>query len=1338
MDGLGYNANSGGVGAGTVTSAGSHGGQGGTYNSTLSSTYGSVVAPTNLGAGGGSNDGGDAGGGAVILNVAGATTNNGFITASGLTKAAGGSIYLTTGTLAGSGTNQVNGGAAATYYAGGGGGGRIALVVTNGTSFGSIVNQAIGAHGVHSGARNDSYGGGGGTIYLKKQGDTHGTLMVDNGNEPSRIRFTDLPAGTYVFDAILCTNAGILNVKSGAILDMSSGTSLATETNSSRLIVGGDALIPPADFVIGNAVISFATNSMNTWTANVTVANGGILTHEANAADESFKLRLTIQGNLTVQSGGRIDVVGKGYWGGPAAAPGQGSGGGHGGQGAQWSQAISANLYGSVTAPDRLGSSGAAARGGGAIVLNVSGATTNLGTISANGAASTFGSGTGGGGAGGSVYLTTATLDGGGALSADGGLSSDHYSGGGGGGRIAIILTNSSTFGSGTISAAGGLGAQNWVIQDSRCAAAGTVYLKASDRAWGQLIVDNFDKGTNVAPKTLIATNVSDAAVGDVVIRNRGQLQVASNKTFTCYGSWSNGSVFVAEQVSTVTLAGKNTATVYANNSFYNLTCTNGGKTIYFQAGRTNTVSKGIVLTGDANSNLVLRSTAAPLTQQWKLNVQSTATTKTFDYVDVQDSDARPSFEKPTPVNYVDSGNNSNWNFAVAGQTNYWTGGSNTLWSESANWSLNAPPSISDAKASLTNGSPRYPYLGGPVTIYGELEIESGASLRTSNQTLTVNGAATVAGSLIAAGTETLTFNSNLTFSGAAAFTAAQSTVRLAGSGPQSVAAGGNTFHILDIGTVQPVTLTEAFTTRDLTFLSTSAEVAFQGGFTVHTMRLLAADGATLTFVAGQTYTVDNQFILRGTADDKVVLTAPGVWYLNVNGYASVRHADVANSDADGGRTVYAIQSTNSDGNENWDFGAASVWTGSSNGDFLNSNNWDSAQAPGAGTHVVFDGAYTHAPVLGVSTTVARLTVGLGSASMLTLNAPLMVTGDALIGPYGTLRHDNNTTAALYRLDLDVIGDFIMAEGGAINVNGLGFAYSQGPGKLLDYNGETSLAHGGTHAGQGGMGYWASSVATNTYGSTVWPLHLGSGAGNRSLGTDGGGAVKLDVTGAAHVDGDIRARGTDRTAEHGGAGAGGSIILRAASITGIGSVSARGGEALVQNGAGGGGGRIALYAMGAAGFGDLDVSARGGNGNSSRGAAGTVFLRDALYPQGRVLIDNGGLNSAQSVTPIPPMTNAVPDELKNATVIATNAARLVISTNATVQALTVAGATEFLDLGAAGTVLSVKALSVNGTAYTKAGLYTKSDWNGFGPAPANVTGAGAIRIDAKGTVITFR
>ncbi|MDD5477349.1 MAG: hypothetical protein PHG87_03995 [Candidatus Omnitrophica bacterium] len=208
---------------------------------------------------------------------------------------------------------------------------------------------------------------------------------------------------------------------------------------------------------------------------DVTITGTGSITHSANTATKTNWLNLISMGSVMINSGGFIDVSGKGYSGGNGPGPGvtwlgyPTGGGAHGGNGGA-SASAGGVAYDNVLIPADMGSSGGSDNisnsngpaGGGFIKLNVSGTLTNNGSIIANGnngviQTSVYGTGAG---AGGGMYLLTGTLAGSGAFAANGGngyVGTGYVGGGGGGGRIAAYYTTYSYTGSAT--ATGGTGA---------------------------------------------------------------------------------------------------------------------------------------------------------------------------------------------------------------------------------------------------------------------------------------------------------------------------------------------------------------------------------------------------------------------------------------------------------------------------------------------------------------------------------------------------------------------------------------------------------------------------------------------------------------------------------------------------------------------------------------------------------------------------------------------------------------------------------------------------------------------------------------------------------------
>lgn len=160
--------------------------------------------------------------------------------------------------------------------------------------------------------------------------------------------------------------------------------------------------------------------------------------------------------------------------------------------------------------------------------------------------------------------------------------------------------------------------------------------------------------------------------------------------------------------------------------------------------------------------------------------------------------------------------------------------------------------------------------------------------------------------------------------------------------------------------------------------------------------------------------------------------------------------------------------------------------------------------------------------------------------------------------------------------------------GGLITGVGKGFQF-QGPGQA-NVNGQ-----GATHAGRG-VGNSAS-----VYGSIKSPEDYGSNgySATSSLGR-GGGQIKLVVTDTLSIEGTI-----DMSADSGNGGSGGSIFVKANTISGDGYMNVAGGSC-------GGGGRIAAVASTTYTF-TGTLSAIGGDSCSGNNGAAGRLVCECLY-----------------------------------------------------------------------------------------------------------------------------
>lgn len=244
----------------------------------------------------------------------------------------------------------------------------------------------------------------------------------------------------------------------------------------------------------------------------------------------------------------------------------------------------------------------------------------------------------------------------------------------------------------------------------------------------------------------------------------------------------------------------------------------------------------------------------------------------------------------------------------------------------------------------------------------------------------------------------------------------------------------------------------------------------------------------------------------------------------------------------------------------------------------------------------------------GYDVTVRGCTVTINGAH--TFNSLTIERNASKVG--GVVRH-----AAAFEpgMDLTVMTNVVIqgAEGSlvasAIDVSGVGYSGSSGPGKGTDADGG---AGGAGHGGAGGVGYVASGAGGVVYDALTAPVELGSGGGRElhynNAGGAGGGAVRLSVGGTLTIDGAVRANGNSGANNGGGGGSGGSLYLTAATLAGSGTISANGGNGIGSGswytGGGGAGGRVAIYVCNML-FPTARITATGGTGHRP-GGAGTI------------------------------------------------------------------------------------------------------------------------------------
>lgn len=508
---------------------GGYGGNGGLYTSVKGgSPYNNVnlKTPQELGSGTlpDGNAVGAAGGGYVRLDIANTLTVNGTIRADGQTGdlysysqisggGSGGSIYITTGTIAGGGaTISASGGSGAvyssSYYSNAGAGGRIAMIYDTDSYYEGIRTlisyERLRAFG---GMNYDDNAGAAGSIFMQKTMapglEANGRIYYNNGSNP-HVQLAETPVPMVTVDGFETRNQATLIVESADTYTLPSSTLLF------RLVAEGTVNIPSSDLTIADGGY-FEWRKNTTLTLNNLVINyGGVLTHSYNYTTQAYTLPVTAA-NFTLNGGGKVLLDKRGFR--YDYGPGSPSSGGA----AYGGKSLNANPYGSYSNPVDLGSGGGGGcSGGGLARFTVSGTTTLNGSILASGNSCSYP------GSGGTIYVDTDVLVGvTGTLRADGGNGGPS---GGSGGRIALLYnTDNAGVWDMNITAYGGL--------SSTDGAAGTIFFKDKDTdPNGHLVLKNLGRTYNAAVTTYLPTG---ATLDSVTVDRDAAVEIAQGQSFT-------------------------------------------------------------------------------------------------------------------------------------------------------------------------------------------------------------------------------------------------------------------------------------------------------------------------------------------------------------------------------------------------------------------------------------------------------------------------------------------------------------------------------------------------------------------------------------------------------------------------------------------------------------------------------------------------------------------------------------------------------------------------------------------------------------------------------------
>ena len=1220
---------------------GGYGGQGTGYDKQpVTPCYGSITKPVNLGTSGRSSN--HKGGGAVRLSVGGTLTVNGRIFAEGQTKTpldayyagAGGSIWVTADALAGAGEISASAGRHSNnYYAGGG---RVSLCLTGADkNFSDFIGQVYAYP-----SRNASLAvnaAAAGTVYYETaaDGEGQGRLVIDRGSTSGTLAaaaLTDiiLDDQEEAFNPreVVLANGASVQVTSGMRTNLAIGEKLTFAGNGKFIVKGASLDLTTATIdksgtavalfqLLGGTIIADTFTIPDTVnvkvsdessvdatllkvanggtltvdmplavTGDMTVENGGKVTHSSNTRDTHYRLTLTVNGNLTVDAGGKIDVSNKGYT--YQLGPGSSKsmyGSCHGGRSYYMAESqvdAAAVCYGSLIYPTDWGSGMKQSNqayqsdGGGAAKLTVAGTLTVNGEIVAYGSQNVpyYNS------AGGSVWIMAGSLVGtesSAVISASTGIRTNKYNYNlSGGGRVAIHLTNA---GAGFDGYAGSITAYGTMMDTKNAftaGGAGTVYLRTGDQAAneGTLIIDNGLPEGKTGGVTEISSSVLDTDVGSVVVRNGGRLKLLADQRLTVRGDWDvPPAAFSCEANGGLVFAGSGTSHVYGNLTVSAFICQTPGKEIVFGDGTTLTITAGgrLQLEGEDEHAVVLRSETAET--PWLLAVDATAA-QSVGQVSVSDCDASGG-TKITAVNSTLT-RTENWKdtTVVVGQTVTWTGGAGSgVWMATGNWDVERAPLATDrvviAPAAFS------PVLSDDFTAL-DLTVQEGAALDLGTRTFTIIGDLTVSGVVTAVRGGKLVANGSADFTGATIATQWLA-LELAGDGKavQPLAGGGCAF---DSVTILPnaagVTVSEGFATRRL---NCETDAAF-----------------ALSFAPGVTVEVGAKLTLKGPIA-LASTTAGEAWAMVVTGVRDV--CDI---------TVYDCSTDI--------VGSPVVWTGKVDSDFAKAGNWSTDTVPGEDDDVI----------IGAGTVKASAAIAVGSlwlknGAEVTIDKGGSTVRTVYLDSGATLTHSANAKEEKNRLVLDIGGNLVLEEFAAIDVTGKGYQLgSSAPGVPAPAN------SGGNYAGRSETHTALENIEGRTYGSFLAPTDLGAGGVN----TAGGGAILLTVAGEALVDGKMLSTGQKAGSFF--PGSGGTVSLTAFALRGTGVIAADGGE--FNDNYAASGGRIAVKLMGPdLSFADFDGKVHAYSSTLAsaivpytRGSAGTIYIETAADGEGRgqVVIDN--------------------------------------------------------------------------------------------------------------------
>jgi hypothetical protein len=1210
VTGHGYGSNTSYPGASTPGDAtgGAHIGLGGVWSGPQGSTYGSVYRPQESGAGAGN---GQAGGG-VIRIQAGAVLVNGNILAKsngGDRSGGGGSIWITTGTISGTGRIDAGSNNAPTY--GAGGGGAVAIEYTDPTSTLPVLASAAGT---------SSQGriGGAGSVYVKGPNSTYGDLTVDNAGQSGQatvlpslgtgMALTGTGGSTLVTDRsvnipayfaghwVQITSGGVVKGtwRIGTVTANSKTVTLTPNGNETISLAVGDAwqgvyrfdnvtlrgirletvgtdplLVANAETIASGTVEHELINA-----GSLDVKPGAVLTHRSG-----LQLSITTTNEMRVETAGSIDVSGLGYGSFTsypgASTQGDATGGAHMGLGGVWS-GPQGSAYGSVYRPQEAGAgAGNGPAGGGIIRIQAgSGAVIVDGTINAKGAGGDRS------GAGGSIWITTAKISGAGRIDASANNAPTY--GAGGGGAIAIEYTDPTSTVPTTASSTG-------TSSQGRLGGAGTIYVKGASATFGDLTVDNAGiSGQATILQSLGSGTALAGTSGNTLVTDRTSsipAYFAGNWVQVTSGGVVKGTWRIATiNAKTVTLTpnGPETISLAVGDlwqgvyQFDTIRVINGGK-----LSSSDPILSGTALNVQGPADLQSPITTGSVTISGAVTaVQITATdmtvnsgaTLTQGATDALRLNLSGTLTVQGNIDVTGHGYGSFTSYPGASTQGDATGGAHIglggVWSGPQGSTYGSVYRPQESGAGAGNGP-----AGG-----GVIRIQAGAVL--------------VNGNILAKGS-----GGDRSGGGGSIWI---TTGKISGTG--RIDAGSNAAPTYGAGGGGAVAIEYTDPTSTLPVLASATGTSSQGRI----------GGAGSVYVKGpnSTYgdlTVDNAgqsgqdtvlpslgsgTVQAGTSGSTLV-TDRGV---NIPAYFAGHWVQITSGGVVKGTWRIGTVTANSktvtltpNGNETISLAVGDLWQGVYKFDTL-----------------TLRGVRLETGVDLVLTTTEVIASG-------TVEHELINTGSLDVKPGAVLTHRGGL-----QLSITTTNEMRVETAGSIDVSGRGY------GSFTSYPGASTQgdATGGAHMGLGGV--W-SGPQGSTYGSVYRPQEAGAGSGN---GPAGGGIIRIQAgSSAVIVDGTINAKGAggDRS------GAGGSIWITTAKISGAGRIDAGANNAPTYGA--GGGGAIAIEYTDPTSTVPTTASSTGTSSQGRIGGAGTIWLKGPSSTFGDLTVDNNNLTGQATVLP---------------------------------------------------------------------------------------------------------